>query len=146
MISWELCLSSIGIIISVLALYFSRKAQAIKEMKSLENRLTKLESNQMTSRERESLSQLEIKMNLFWGVVESEFPKLLVRKSTPQLDVLLLKAAEGEALDSTEATNLIDGLNKAYASAVEAQDSTRAKVIAFYKAVFVFNRNHNNSE
>ena len=137
MISIELALGIIGTAIAVLSIYLSRKDQIIDTVKKQENRLTKLEQFQFTQEDRQCLYELKMKMDLWWSIVEKEFPKLLIQKETPKLDILLEKASLFGVgyLKDKEKQDLATMLDDEYHTAIKNEDSGRAMAIALYRAV-----------
>ena len=61
----------------------------------MENRLTVLEENQLTTEDRRCLHDLDTKMNTIWKFFERDLPAALRSPHTPELDALLDKAKEG---------------------------------------------------
>ncbi len=137
MITVELALGIIGTCISLLSLYLIRSDKSLKKIKSQENRLTKLEQNQFRPEDRQCLYELKTKIDLWWTIVEREFPKLLVQVDTPKLDILLEKAGlfGVDYLGDKEKVDLETMLDDEYQSAINTEDSGRAMAIALYRAV-----------
>lgn len=142
MIAVELVISLIGLTISLVSFYFARKDKGVEQVQSIENRLTSLESNQFTQEDRNCLNELDMKMNLFWGIVEQEFPRLLVRSNTPTIDILLIKASKSgvDSLSATEHKELIERLNVEYVNAIEIEDSGRAMAISLFRATLLYRK------
>ena len=67
------------------------KTDAVK----YEGRLTALEQNQFTSKDRRCLHDLDTKMTTIWKFFERDLPAALTRPHTPRLDELLNKAKNG---------------------------------------------------
>lgn len=63
--------------------------------KRMENRLTVLEANQLTAKDRRCLHDLDTKMATIWKFFERDLPAALRSPHTPELDELLDKAKEG---------------------------------------------------
>lgn len=143
---WDigLVLSIIGVGISILSLYLSSSRTTKEDTKRLENRLTRLEGNQFKPEDRECLHEVEVKMNLFWSIVEKEFPRVLMKQRTPVLDLLLEKAEINGVSNLTEIEQdqLLDGLNQEYDRALETEDSGRAMAISLFRATLIYNKNH----
>lgn len=142
MISTELVLSIAGLLLAVISLYISRQDKGTEAVKDLEHRLTELESNRFTTEDRQCLQDLELKMSLFWSIVEKEFPRLLVQADTPVLDVLLMKAHRvGIAtFTPTERQQLLDNLDVEYINAIEREDSGRAMAISLFRATLLYRK------
>ena len=108
------------------------------EIKEYENRLTFLEQNTFTDDDRACLRELDIKVGVFWKLVESEAPKLLKRNSTPYLDALLSKAELGlNTLSIIELYELDTLLTEQYnedLAAGDVESPGRALVNALYRA------------
>lgn len=123
----------LAIITFLYAVFVSGQAKAVE----LENRLTKVEANQFTEADKNCLHELDLKMKLFWGIVETEFPIFLRRDKTPQLDILLDKARVNgvKSLTFDEVGFLDDELKKEYKQAIAEHDSGRALAIAFYSTI-----------
>lgn len=142
MITIELVLSVIGLAVALGSLYFARKDRAVGEVGKLENRLATLEANRFTQEDRDCLNELELKMSLFWGIVEKEFPRLLIQQNTPQLDSLLVKASMNGvgSLTDNEYNELVARLDQEYVSALDDEDPGRGIVISFFRAILKFNK------
>ena len=147
MISLELVLSVIGLLIALSSFYYARKDRSTLGAKELENRLTAIETSQFTQEDRQTLTDLELKMGLFWGIVEKEFPRLLVQENTPALDVLLMKAYHAGigAFTVTECQDLLDKLDYEYIQAIENEDSGRAMAISLFRATLVYRKERDNT-
>lgn len=87
----ELILGILGAVISVIAMVYTW----MNSGKHMENRLTVLEENQLTSEDRRCLHDLDTKMNTIWKFFERDLPAALRSPHTPELDALLDKAKEG---------------------------------------------------
>ena len=61
----------------------------------MENRLTVLESNQFTAKDRRCLHDLSTKMNTIWRFFERDLPAALHSPHSYELDLLLDKAKDG---------------------------------------------------
>lgn len=142
MITTELVLSIIGLCVALGSLYFSRKDRSIGEVSKLENRLSTLEANRFTQADRDSLIELELKMGLFWGIVETEFPRILIKAHTPHIDSLLVKASKSgiSSLTDSEHHELIARLDQEYMEALDNEDSGRGLAISFFRAILKFNK------
>lgn len=142
MITTELVLSIIGLCVALGSLYFSRKDRSIGEVSKLENRLTTLEANRFTQADRDSLIELELKMGLFWGIVETEFPRILIKAHTPHIDTLLVKVSKSGVLSLTDSEHneLIARLDQEYMEALDSEDPGRGLAISFFRAVLKFSK------
>jgi len=143
-----------GIILSLIGFLFTWYRTNISDIRKLENRLVTLEqhkvnSTQMENRlatieansfnpsDRESLSELQVKVGVFWSIIESEAPKLLKRVTTPYLDILLSKAETGLShLSSDEQLELYELLKVQYENEIKGDVDApgRALVNALYRA------------
>ncbi len=135
-------LSIVGILLAVISLFLSRQDKSTEAVKSLEHRLTTLESNRFTAADRQCLQDLELKMSLFWTIVEKDFPRLLIQKDTPALDILLIKTYSTgiNTLSIDELNQLIDRLNIEYINAIEQELSGRAMAISLFRATVLYRR------
>ncbi len=140
MISLEMGLSVASILLAIISIYLSRRDKGTETVKDLEHRLTTLESNRFTSNDRQLLQDLELKMGLFWGIVEQEFPRLLIQKSTPALDILLARVHNVgiSACTPAEQQQLLDKLDIEYILAIEKEDSGRAMAISLFRATLIY--------
>lgn len=111
-----------------------------KRFSALTERLGKLELSQMTPKERLCLQDISLKMNLFWSIIEKDFPKLLKQETTPELDVLLDKITNGP-LTTEEHSRLVHLLDVEYNKATAIEDSGRAMALALYKATLTYKPN-----
>jgi len=102
-------------------------------------RLTTLEGNQFTSEDRKGLRALEVKVGVFWNIIEKEAPRILKQNLTPLLDALLTKAENGIAkLPRDELLELKRLLDERYADITnggDVEDPGRALVLALYRGV-----------
>lgn len=135
-------LSIASILLAVISLYMSRQDKGTEAVKNLEHRLTALETNRFTASDRQCLQDLELKMSLFWTIVEKDFPRLLIQKSTPALDVLLIKSHSTGiiSLSLDELDQLLDRLNTEYINAIEQELSGRAMAISLFRATVLYQR------
>ena len=143
MITIELVLSIIGLCVALGSLYFSRKDRSIGEVGKLENRLTTLEANKFTQEDRDCLNELDLKMSLFWGIVETEFPRILIKVHTPHIDILLVKASKSgvSSLTDSEHNELVARLDQEYMEALDNEDPGRGLAISFFRALLKFSKN-----
>ncbi len=111
----------------------------MKDIKELENRLTKLEQNQFTLEDRECLRELRVKVGVFWNIIEKEAPRLLRQHLTPHLDALLAKAEGGiSRLSKDEKKELKQLVDEQYRKELEKEnlnDPGRALILALYRGV-----------
>jgi hypothetical protein len=131
--------SAIGVIVAIASFIVARARASVTDTRELEHRLTQLETNQFTKEDRQCLRDNDLKMKLFWGVVEKEFPKLLKQHRTPMVDKLLTKAAMGlDKLTPNETSKLMKALDNEFNIAVSQKNPRRALMIAFYLKVMEF--------
>ena len=129
---------SIGVAISSL-LYTAYRTRK-QDIASLENRITILEQNQFTSSDKTCLHEVDVKMKLFWSIVEKEFPNILHSDKTPQIDKLLEKASKGTSnLSESEKKTLIKSLSNEKKEALKHNNKSRALVVDFYTTVLQYN-------
>ena len=128
-------LAVVGIGVSVFSVLFGVYTYSKSNTKELEKRLVTLEQNSFTKEDRVCLSQLDLKMGLFWTIVEEDFPRLLRKMHTPIIDKLLDLAHEKklENLSKVELEELMKRLDIQYINALELEDSGRAMAIAIYR-------------
>lgn len=96
------------------------------EATQLETRLNSIEN---------SIEILSNKVDPIWDAIMNEIPKLLIRESTPKLDVLL-KLASNDLKDMTptQIQDMIGLLDAEYEKAIESDNAGRAVGIALYRA------------
>ena len=130
-------ISYAGVAIATASLLFSIVRNSKEEVKVLEHRITVLEQNIFGRDDRQCLYDIKTKMNLFWGIIEVEFPKLLRKKHTPKLDKLLEKAKNLgiNKLSHEELEDLQTGLDFEYEISLEKEDESRALILALFKAI-----------
>ncbi len=87
----ELLLGILGVVIAVISMVYSW----VNSGKEMESRLTALESNQFTAEDRRDLYAIDTKMQTIWKFFERDLPAALRSPHTPELDLLLDKAADG---------------------------------------------------
>jgi hypothetical protein len=144
----SLALSSLSLLYS----YFRNRTGDIKELENrltrLEgnqftdidrDRLTKLEQNQFTPQDKKCLRELDVKVGVFWSIIEREAPRLLRQHLTPSLDALLAKAEKGisklSKKEQMELKKLVDEQYDATVNSGDLEDPGRALVLALYKGV-----------
>lgn len=132
-------LTLVGLFLSSISLVYTFLRNRFKDIKELENRLTRLEEHQFTPEDRTRLRELDVKVGIFWGVIEREAPKILRQRLTPHLDALLAKAEGGiSKLSRNEQIELKKLLEEQYDKVVNSgdiEDPGRALVMALYKGV-----------
>ena len=136
--------------LSLFALLYSIYKGSAANMKELENRITTNEQYRFTKEDRDCMNEMKLKVDLFWSVVEKEFPKILVRHETPEFDKLLNKASDGlDKLSLEELSRLSSTLKSQYKIAKEEENPGRAMAIALYKGVveeFIREKNESNGD
>ena len=126
-----------GVVLSLAGFLFTWLRTRMSDVKEYENRLTFLEQNIFSKDDRVCLHELEVKVELFWRIIETEAPKLLKRTITPHLDTLLSKAEPGLLnLSVEERSELVTLLVEQYRAETkgDVEDSGRALVNALYRA------------
>jgi hypothetical protein len=126
--------------IAVTSLIYSIFRNSKEEVKNLEHRITVLEQNEFCQADRVCLYDIKMKMNLFWGIIETEFPKFLKKKRTPKIDRLLEKARMLgiDKLSSDELEELQKGLDFEYELSLKKEDEGRALTITLFKAIIKY--------
>ena len=138
-------ISIAGLLLSLTSLYLVRRDRNTTVITANENRITTLEKDvgtlqdqvpSFTEDDRACLQKVDMRMDLFWTVVEKEFPKLLVQQHTPKLDVLLEKASLFgiKTFSMKEKRDLSTMLDDEIDKARETEDSGRAVGLALYRA------------
>lgn len=125
-----------GLSLSILNFLYTYWRTSRGDIKEYENRLTKLEECQFKEADRKCLNQLEIKMSLFWNIVEREFPKMLQQANTPRLDIMLskIRSVGFSKLTKEEAQETYNLLNEQYEEISRNEDKTDRKIVlAFLK-------------
>jgi hypothetical protein len=127
--------------IAVTSLLYTLWHTSKQSTTALEHRITALENNQFIPSDRECLHEVDLKMKLFWGIVEKEFPKILHSEHTPKIDILLEKAMTGgvSKLSEDERNQLLTHLKKERRIALKESDKSRAIATAFYEAILKYN-------
>lgn len=80
-----------GVVIATISMVYSW----VNSGKEMESRLTALESNQFTAEDRRCLYGVDVKMQTIWRFFERDLPAVIRSPHTPELDLLLDKAADG---------------------------------------------------
>ena len=100
----ELIISLTGLLLSTTAILYAR----IGDARKLESRLTSLET----------------KIEPLWNVINTELPALLIRETTPELDLLLVKHLNPNTiLNDSEKTTMIKIIGVEYDKAIEEQNT-----------------------
>ncbi len=103
--------------------------------KKMENRLTKLEENQLTVEDRRCLHDLDTKMRTIWKFFERDLPAALLSPHSPELDVLLDKAKEGIGqMTINEIRNLYTLVNEECENETPKTDSLRIITLSMYRS------------
>lgn len=134
-------ISYAGVAIATASLLFSIVRNSKEDVKILEHRITVLEQNTFCQDDRECLYDIKTKMGLFWGIIETEFPKFLRKKRTPKLDKLLerVKLLGIDKLSLEELEKLQKGLNFEYELSLKKEDDdARALAITFFRATIKY--------
>ena len=72
------------------------------------------------------LNTVKTQFNVFWAVIEKELPKVLIKETTPHIDVLLRKMQTKEGLTENEKITLKGMLQYELDSGIGEIDSGRA--------------------
>uniref|UniRef100_A0A6M3MGX8 Uncharacterized protein n=1 Tax=viral metagenome TaxID=1070528 RepID=A0A6M3MGX8_9ZZZZ len=130
-------LGVIAIVLSIISIIYGLFRDKAQDIRTLENRLATLEGNQFTSEDREGLRALEVKVGVFWNIIEKEAPRILKQHLTPLLDALLAKAENGIANlpreDLLELKRLLDERYADITNGDDVKDPGRALVLALYR-------------
>lgn len=121
-------ISLAGIVISISSIIIAWA----KFGRMLENRITKLEMNQVDPAR---LTALETKIEPLWDAITNEIPRLIMSPHTSELDRLIKKATGPNSILTLEENNrLLQLLDQEYALASESGDTARAISISLYRA------------
>lgn len=155
-----LIFSTISTIIAASSFLFSYQRASKTDVANNENRITKIEGNQFTQADRDRLKFIEddlkhcrfsdedrkclydntTKMALFWGIVQTEFPKILKQFDTPKLDKVFDKLINCgiRSLSIAEAKTFHLRLQTEYDAALKAEKADRALILALYNMVYEY--------
>lgn len=91
------------------------------------------EVNEVTQDLSDRVKELEIKIDLFWRIVEKEFPRLLKQETTPNLDLILNIAENGyDCLTQEMAKDLYMRLKEEYRIALQHERPCRGYLLVMY--------------
>jgi len=109
------------------------KTDAVK----YESRLTALEQNQFTSKDRRCLHDIDTKMRTIWKFFERDLPAALTQPHTARLDELLTKAKDGlgkmNVSDAKELLSLIKAEETESIATEEKSQSIRRLKLSMYR-------------
>uniref|UniRef100_A0A6M3MDN2 Uncharacterized protein n=1 Tax=viral metagenome TaxID=1070528 RepID=A0A6M3MDN2_9ZZZZ len=132
-------LGVVAVVLSIISIIYGLFRDKAQDVRALENRLATLEGNQFTSEDREGLRALEVKVGVFWNIIEKEAPRILKQTVTPLLDALLTKAEKGIAKlprdELLELKRLLDEQYSNIANGGDVEDPGKALVLALYRGV-----------
>ena len=114
----------IGVAGAVLGI-FSFAIARMGDARKMENRLTSIEGD---------IKAIRVKIDPIWNAITSEFPKLIIREDTPEIDTLLRKfMIKTSPLNPNENQRLIELLDEEQQKAIETGDAGRGLTIVMIK-------------
>jgi len=107
-------IGSILAAVGAVATYFRGKMaqdeKIVKGFKEQDLRLLQIENKVQEIEVKQTVT--DTRFNVFWGVIEKELPKILIRPHTPEIDSYLRKMRDGHCLNNEEKRDIIQRMRE----------------------------------